>query len=93
MMSKETVIAVDAAIASTLPMFSEMADAIFERAGVKKEGNEVFHQQAVDILSAAMARTSVTMGLSMERVEFFQKQKDALVQDLLDLKAAGEIAE
>jgi hypothetical protein len=33
------------------------------------------------------------MGLSMERVEFFQKQKDALVQDLLDLKAAGKIAE
>ena len=74
-----------------MKMFEDMADAIFQEANVPKEGNDALWGNAVDILSSKMAMLSATMGLSMERVTIFEEQKRALVQDLLDMKAAGTL--
>lgn len=75
-----------------MEMFNEMTDEIFTKAGVDKIKNDWAYQQCVDILSGKMAMLSVTMGLSYERVEQFNKQKESLVKDLLNLKAEGKLA-
>jgi hypothetical protein len=67
-------------------MFDKIADEIFEKAGVPKEGNEENYKQVVDILATKMATLSVTMGLSQERVDAFNEHKKSLVEDLIALK-------
>jgi hypothetical protein len=70
-----------------MPMFEEMADEIFEQASVNKDACTELWTQTVSILSGKMAMLSSTMGLSIERVNAFNKQKESLVQDLINLKA------
>ena len=74
-----------------MDMFDRMADEIFERAGVSKDGNEDLHKRASEIMAQCMALGSVNYGLSDKRFDYTQEQKDTLVQDLIELKAAGEI--
>ena len=72
-------------------MFEEMADKIFEEAGVTKdEKTNHIWDQCVVILSSKMASLS-GMGLSMERVDLFNKQKQTLVEDLKKFKSEGKI--
>lgn len=70
-------------------MFDKMADEIFAEAGVDKALNPAAWDEARNILSATMARLSVSMGLSAERVEVFELQKRTLVEDLVEGKADG----
>lgn len=74
-----------------MKMFQEIADKIFEEADVSKEGNMSVWTEVCEILSAKMATLSATEGLSMKRVEVFEKQKQTLVEDLLLLKKDGKL--
>lgn len=74
-----------------MKMFEDMADEIFKEADVQKKGNEDWHEQIVDVLSVKMATLSATMGLSYDRVDRFEEQKKALIQDLIGLKERGEV--
>ena len=67
-----------------MQMFNDIADEIFKKADVPKEGNEEVYDEMVEILSRQMAMASVTMGLSYKRGEFWEEQKQALVDDLLE---------
>ena len=72
-------------------MFEEMADEIFAAAGVTKDEKSAhIWKQCVVILSSKMSSLS-SMGLTMERVELFNKQKASLVEDLKKGKAEGKI--
>lgn len=75
-----------------MKMFEDMADEIFKQADVSKETNRALYDETVEILGKQMARLSATMGLSRERVEIFNEQKESLVKDLLEMKSAGEIS-
>lgn len=72
-------------------MFEPMADEIFEKAGIKKEGNQDWYKQVVAILSAKIAMLSATEGMSWRRVTLFEEQKKALVQDMIDRKRDGQV--
>ncbi len=72
-------------------MFDQDALDVFSKAGVKKEDAPDLFQQVKDILSTKMATLSVTMGMSYKRGEIYDEQKQALVDDLKQLKAKGEL--
>ena len=74
-----------------MELFKEIPDKIFERAGISKVGNEDRYKECMGILSQSMAFASVNYGLSDRRVDYFNAQKDALVNDLKELKEKGEI--
>lgn len=76
---------------TTVKMFEKMADEIFAAAGVTKDEKSAhIWDQCVVILSSKMASLS-PMGLTMERVELFNKQKTTLIEDLKKGKAEGKI--
>ncbi len=63
-------------------MFEDTATELFKKAGVSPEKNPGLFDEAVSILNQSMALLSATMGLSYERVDRFNEQKTALVDDL-----------
>lgn len=72
-------------------MFEEMADEIFAAAHIVKkpdspgqeDGNMWLHAQCANILANKMAMVS-HLGLTQERVDLFNEQKEALIQDLVN---------
>lgn len=71
--------------------FEPDASEVFNQAGVDpKDAPELF-RKVVSILGAKMATLSVTMGMSWKRVGLYAEQKEALVQDLIESKAAGTL--
>jgi len=66
--------------------YEEMADKIFEQAGVTKEEFPKEWRDCVVILRAKTAMGYVKMGLTHEAVDIFEKQKQTLVEDLKDIK-------
>jgi hypothetical protein len=72
-------------------MFDTMADEIFEQADVEKIGNEKIWRQVQEILATKMAQLSATMGLTVERLTFFEEQRKALIDDLVKMREAGEV--
>jgi hypothetical protein len=67
-------------------MFDEITNEIFVKAGVDKTKYPELWDEAKQILANCMASLSVTHGLSMERVQIFEKQKQTLVDDLVRMK-------
>ncbi len=74
-------------------LFEDAVAAIFAKAGVAKAGNEELWEEANALLHQQMGQLSVAsaMGSGVDRVKLFNEQKQALVDDLLELKAKGEI--
>lgn len=71
--------------------FQDAATKIFVEAGVDPVTHADLFSQTQEILAMSMARMSVGMGLSYKRVELYEEQKRSLVQDLLNMKADGQI--
>lgn len=64
---------------------------IFSQANVTPEEAPEMFAEVETILQQSMAQLSATMGLSYGRVEAFDKQKAALVGDLIALKHEGHL--
>ena len=71
--------------------FEPDAKKIFESAGVDPKANPELLADVERILSTTMARLSVTHGMSWTRIERYTEQQEALVEDLIELKAAGKL--
>ena len=73
-------------------MTTHPIDEIFAAAKVPKLGNEQLWNQCAEIMSSTMARLSVTEGLSLRRVDRYEKQKQTLIADLVEMREAGKVA-
>lgn len=71
--------------------FESAAREIFGSAGITKEQAPELFEECVKILGEKMAFLSAAHGMSYERIEAYEKQKNSLAQDLKDLKARGEL--
>lgn len=72
-------------------MFNDMANEVFEKAGVDPEKHRDLWTECRDILQFKMAAMSATMRLSWERVRVFELQKKTLIDDLVEMKANGTL--
>lgn len=72
-------------------MFEADAKEVFEKAGVEPKNAPEFFEDVKNILSEKMATLSITMGMSMKRVEAYDAQKESLVEDLNKLKNSNNL--
>ena len=72
-----------------IDQFEEATQKIFEEAGAKM--TPFLHDQIYNQLSGLMATLSATEGLAMSRVEMYDKQKKAFIQDIKDGIASGDV--
>ena len=67
-------------------LFETMTAEIFSKAGVLKEDYPKEWDECTKILSMQMAKCSALYGLTEKRVQVFEKQKQALVDDMVKIK-------
>jgi hypothetical protein len=67
------------------------ADAIFARAGIPKQGNEIFHHQAVVLLSQERALLSYVEPSPPAREQRFTEATQQLLEELILMREMGAV--